>query len=218
MSVYKKMFQILLALLLTTSFSAMAEKGPVEGVHYKQITPAQPTSAPAGKVEVLEFFWYGCPHCFRFESHISKWLGEKSDNVVFTRIPAAISPKWELHARVYYAAEALGILEKIHNPLFEAIHVKRKRLNKKEDILDFIKGLGVDSKKFDQTMRSFAVSSKMQRAKKLGEAFNLDGVPSIVINGKYFTSGSLAGSYEGMIQLINVLSKKELSNNTASIK
>lgn len=191
MSVYKKFFQLLFALLLVSSFSALAEKGPIEGVHYKRVSPAQPTSAPAGKVEVIEFFWYGCPHCFRFEPHVNSWLGGKPDTIVFTRVPAVLSPKWESHARVYYAAEALGILEKIHSPFFKAIHVKRKRLNKEDDIIKFIEGLGVDGKQFASTMHSFSVSSKVQRARKLGKAFKLDSVPSIAINGKYFTSGSL---------------------------
>jgi len=206
--------QLLLSFILLFSiFSLHAEinvKGAKEGVHYELIKPAQPTSAPAGKVEVVELFWYGCPHCFKFEPYVKGWLKKKSDNIMFRRIPAMLSPKWESHARAYYAAEVMGITDKVHEPLFIALHVDKKRLFKEEDIINFITGLGIDRQKFTNAYRSFAVSAKVQQAKKLTKAFNLGGVPSVVINGKYMTSASHTGSFEGMIVLMNALAESEL--------
>jgi thiol:disulfide interchange protein DsbA len=212
-------FHKLLILLFTAtlvSLNAFADtgikgaKGVQEGVHYEVIKPAQPTSAPAGKVEVTEFFWYGCPHCFRFEPYVKGWLKKKSDDIVFRRVPAMLSPKWESHARAYYAAEVMGVTEKLHEPLFLALHAQKKRIYKEEDILDFVEELGIDRDKFMQTYKSFAVSSKIQQSKKLGEAYNLGGVPSVVVNGKYLTSASHAGSYKALTILMNALALKEL--------
>ena len=206
-------------IILLSAFSAHAEveiKGAMAGVHYEVIKPAQPTSAPDGKVEVTEFFWYGCPHCFKFEPYVESWLKQKSENVTFKRIPAMLNPKWESHARAYYAAEVLGITNKIHEPLFIALHVEKKRIFKEEDILNFVEGLGVDRKKFAGAYHSFAVSAKIQHSKKLGRAYNLSGVPSVIINGKYLTSARHAGSFEGLVVLMNSLAESELKSTVAT--
>lgn len=204
-----------LVVLLSIGIPAVADDNIMEGVQYERISPAQPTTAPDGKIEVAELFWYGCPHCFRFEPYIKTWLKNKSDRIVFTRIPAILNPKWETHARVFYAAEALGIGEKIHAPFFNALHVDRQQLYQEEDILEFMQDMGIDKKKFSDAMHSFAVSSKIRRAKKLGQAYKVHGVPSIVVNGKYLTSGSHAGSLKGMIQMTSYLASKELSSKTS---
>ena len=206
----------LFVLVILLSFTATAEeelsgvKGATEGVHYDLIKPAQPTSAPEGKVEVTEFFWYGCPHCFRFEPYVKGWLKKKSDKIVFNRVPAMLSPKWESHARTFYAAEVMGVTEKIHEPLFLALHAQKKRIYKEQDIFDFVEGLGVDRDQFEKTYKSFAVNSKIQQSKKLGQAYNLSGVPTIVVNGKYLTSASHAGSFKGLVILMNALALSEL--------
>lgn len=218
--------QLVLGLLaMVFSFSAMAEtaipgiKGAKAGVHYELINPAQPTTAPAGKVEITEMFWYGCPHCFRFEPYVKGWLKKKSDDIVFKRVPAMLSPKWESHARAYYAAEVLGVTDKLHEPLFLALHVEKKRIYKEEDIFDFVEGLGIDREKFINAYKSFGVSSKVKQSKKLGKAYNLGGVPSIIINGKYTTSASQAGSFEGLAVLMNALALQELkTTGTAPIE
>ncbi len=183
---------------------------PVEGIHYERIEPPQATSAPAGKVEVTEFFWYGCPHCYRLEPYVKGWLKHKDENIVFVRIPAVLNPKWEAHARFYYAAEALGAIEQLHEPLLIAIHEKKQRLYKEADLIDFAESLGVDREKFTGAYRSFSTDVKIQKARKLIQASNITGVPAITINGKFLTSGSHAGSYEGMMYLIHHLSKEEL--------
>jgi len=208
--------KILLSLIIFLStFSAYAEvnvKGAMEGVHYVTIKPAQPTSAPAGKVEVVELFWYGCPHCFKFEPYVKGWLKKKSDKIVFKRITAMLTPKWESHARAYYAAEVLGVTDKVHEPLFIALHVEKKRLFKEEDIFDFVESQGVDRKKFTNAFHSFAVSARVQQSKKLTQAYKINGVPSVVINGKYLTSASHAGSFEGLVFLMNQLAISEINS------
>ncbi len=201
-------------LFLFISLSAHAE-GPMEGVHYERITPALPSGAPEGKAEVVEMFWYGCPHCFRFEPYVKGWLKQKADNVVFTRMPAMLSPKWESHARYYYAAEALGVTEKLHDPLFIALHEKKQRLFKEEDLLDFAASKGVDRSKFAKAFKSFAVSAKVKRAKKFGESIGLSGVPTVAIDGKFITSATHTGSFEGLVYLMNSLPKEILAETPA---
>jgi len=203
--------------LFLLSFSAVSGDSIREGAHYLRIKPAQPTSAPAGKIEIAEMFWYGCPHCFRFEPFLEQWLKRNKDKVEFVRIPAVINPKWEVHGRAYYAAEAMGIVDKLHKPLFSALHVERKRIYKKKDIIDFVATLGIDTQKFSATMDSFSVSSKIQRAKKLGQVYRINGVPSIIVNGKYLTSGSQAGSFEGLVQVMDYLKNQELASTTAKL-
>lgn len=198
-----------------SAFNAHAEieiPGAMEGVQYITVKPAQPTSAPAGKIEVTEIFWYGCSHCFKFEPYVKAWLKRKSDNIVFKRMPAMLSPKWGSHARVYYAAESMGVTEQIHEAFFTALHVDGKKLFEEKDIVKFIAGLGIDQKKFSAAYHSFAVSSKVKQAKKLTKAFNVNGVPSVVVNGKYLTSGTHAGSFEGMVYLMNALAEAELKS------
>lgn len=201
-------------LLLYLHLPAHAE-GPMEGVHYERIQPAQPSSAPEGKVEVIEMFWYGCPHCYRFEPYVKGWLKQKSDNIIFTRMPAMLSPKWESHARFYYAAEALDVTEKLHEPLFIALHEKKQRLYKEEDLIDFAASKGIDRDKFAKAYKSFTVNAKVQRAKKYGQAIGLSGVPTVTIGGKFITSASQTGSFEGVVYLMNSLSKEILGDSKA---
>ena len=212
-TINKSLLVSLFVFLATLNTATQADtQGAMEGVHYVAIKPAQPTAAPAGKIEVTELFWYGCPHCFKFEPYIKGWLKQKSDNIVFKRIPAMLTPKWESHARAYYAAEALGVTDKVHEPLFIALHVQKRPIFKAEDIISFVESQGVDRKEFTNAFNSFAVSAKVQQSKKLTQAYKLNGVPSVVVNGKYLTSASHAGSFEGLIVLMNQLAQDELSS------
>lgn len=193
-------------------------EGPMEGMHYERLDPVQPSNAPEGKVEIVKLFWYGCPHCYRFEPYVKGWLKQKSDNVVFTRVPAVLNPSWESHARFYYAAEALGAIKKLHDPLFIAIHENKQRLYKEEDLIDFAVSKGVDRDKFTEVYKSFAVSAKVRRAKKYGQSVNLRGVPAVVIDGTFITSASQAGSFEGVVYLMNSLPEGILAEKTQSEK
>jgi thiol:disulfide interchange protein DsbA len=202
-----RIFFLLPLLIFTT---AHAEWG--EG--FDPIDPPIPTSAAEGKVEVIEFFWYGCPHCYQMEPQLDKWLEHKPENVSFIRVPAPLSSKWAVHAQFYYAAEILGLTEKLHLPLFKAMNEKKRRLYDKESLIDFAVEQGVDRQEFVDTLNSFGVYVKVQNAKKLGQRYQLDGVPAIGINGKYKTSGSLAGSYDKMFEIVSELVAKESKATT----
>ncbi|VAW54737.1 Periplasmic thiol:disulfide interchange protein DsbA [hydrothermal vent metagenome] len=178
-----------------------------EGVNYKTF-PQLPTET-GDKIEVLEFFWYGCPHCNSFEPYINTWKKSKPANVEFARVPAIFRPDWEIQARAYYALSNMGVIEDIHGKIFKAIHKDKKKLNKKEVLTDFIVSNGIDRKKFEEEYKSFAVDTLVRKAKKMQTAYKIQGVPSVAVNGKYVTSGSMTGSYENLINVINYLIEKE---------
>lgn len=186
----------------------------VEGTHYQLIAPAVPTSTEDGKIEVVELFWYGCPHCYALEPFMQSWLKDKPDNVSFTRIPAVLNASWEIHARTYYALELMGKLEMLHNKFFSAIHDDGKKLNDKESIAKFLADNGVDSDVFLKTFDSFAVTTRIQRARQLGKAYGVDGVPSIIVNGEFRTSAGMAGGHPELIEVINLLVDKVAANQT----
>ncbi|MBV2120416.1 MAG: thiol:disulfide interchange protein DsbA/DsbL [Candidatus Thiodiazotropha taylori] len=191
----------LLFLIVTSQTLYAAEWG--EG--YDPVDPPVATSVADGKVEVLEFFWYGCPHCYHMEPDLESWLEAKPENVEFVRVPAPLNSRWTAHAQFFYTAEILGLTEKLHTPLFEAIHDKKRKIYDKNALIDFAAEQGVDKQKFTEAWNSFGVYVKVQNAKKLGQRYQLDGVPAIAINGKYLTSGSRAGSYSKMFEIVSQL-------------
>ena len=197
--------RFLTTLLVVVLSPAYAEWG--EG--WDPIEPPIATSVPEGKVEVVEFFWYGCPHCFTMEPQLEAWLEKKPDNVVFKRVPSPLNPSWTVHSQFFYAAEALGVGEQLHGPLFEALHVQKRKLFDKQSLIDFAVEHGVDRQQFSDAWDSFGVYVKVQQARKLGQRYGLSGVPAIGINGKYKTSGSLAGTYSRMFEIVNELAAKE---------
>ncbi len=187
-----------------------AATGPFEaGKHYTALSPAQPTSTDAGKVEVTEIFMFGCPGCFSFEPHIQRWLGDKPDYVNFVRIPAPWNPAATLHARAYYAAEALGKTEEIDGPFFNEIHVNRNMLDSEAKIAALFAKHGVDEATFKSTFNSFAVNTKLKRAEELIRRYRVQSTPTVVVNGKYLTTGSQAGSYDAWFAIINDLAARE---------
>jgi thiol:disulfide interchange protein DsbA len=178
---------------------------------YERIVPPQPTANP-GKVEVVEVFWYGCPHCFRFQPYIQRWLLTKPDYIDYVRLPAILNESWAIHARAYYAAEALGVLEKTHEALFDAIHVKKQRLDTEEALADFYAQYGVDKKQFKNAFNSFAVNTKVARARELTRRYGIDGTPSVVVNGKYRTGPGMTGGFDTLLDVVNYLAEQEASH------
>lgn len=201
------------ALLFWSAGPAMADNAaddPRFGIYgqYENVSPPQATETP-GKVEVVELFWYGCPHCYSFEPYIKKWLETKPDHVGFRRAPAIFRKDWIPQAKAYYTAEQLGVLEAVHLPLFKAIHDQKRPLNTKEQLADFFAEQGVERAAFDKTYDSFAVQSKVQRAYVMTQRYGIQGVPAVVVNGKYRTTGSLTGSYDNLVKVINILVDEE---------
>ena len=198
-------FVVFIFLLVNSALLQAADY--TEGTHYKKLPSEQTDSSE--KVVVEEFFWYGCPHCSTFEPYLKTWEKTKPANVEFTRVPAIFRPEWEVQARAYYALSNMGKIDDLHGKIFTAIHKNKKRLDKKESLIDFIVENGVDRNKLLEEYNSFAVDGMVRKAKKKIKAYQIQGVPSIVINGKYVTSGSMAGSYDNMIKITNYLIAKE---------
>ena len=210
-------FLTLLAVSLATFGTAVAQ-APVAtpgaskfepGKHYQVLSPAQPTSSDAGKIEVAEVFMFGCPGCFGFEPHLQSWLPKLPDYVSFVRIPAPWNGTADLHARAYYTAESLGKTHDIEGPLFNEFHVKQNYLDSEDELAAFFSQFGVDDTTFRNTFESFAVDAKVSRALDLIKRYRVPSTPSVVVNGKYLTSGSMAGSYEAWFAIIEELIAKE---------
>lgn len=179
-----------------------------EGVHYNLIKPAQHTTT-GNKIEITELFSYTCPHCHRFEPYLDKWVPTLGNDAQFRRMPAIFSARWELLARAYYVADVLGIKEKIHKPLFNAIHNEKKRITRKEHLIKFFEKYGVSPEKFNKTYQSFAVESKIAYAKKMSRSYQISGTPSLVINGKYRVEPGKGIGFQEMIDITNFLIEKE---------
>ena len=190
--------------------AADAAKGEfAEGIEYERVVPAQPVEEP-GKVEVLELFWYGCPHCYHLEPLLEKWRETLPKDVVFRRMPAIFTnPRWELHARAFYTAEALGVLDQIHRPLFEALHKEQLKLATEDELAAFFAQHGVKEEDFKRTFNSFYVTTKVNNAKLMTRRYGIDGVPAMIVDGKYRVDGPAAGSQERMLEVVNFLIAKE---------
>ena len=199
-----------LALLLMASGSAFAQMAFVEGADYQTISPAVKTSQP-DKVVVTEIFWYGCPHCFRFEPYVNRWSADLPDGVVFEQVPSSLNPRWTEHARAYYSFQLMGALEKTHEAFFDAIHLKRQRLNSLDTIAEFVAEQGLDEKAFREHYFSFPVETQIRKNNQKEKRYGHQGVPAVIVNGKYLVTGSLAGSNERMIEIMNFLVAEELS-------
>ncbi len=198
------LYSLLVLFIATTPWAYAEEPG------YEVLNPPQPTQH-ADKIEVIEFFWYGCPHCYAFEPELNKWLKSKPANVEFIRQPAVFSEAWGKHAHAYFVAEALGVVDKLHADFFDAIQNKKQKLETEDELAAFFTEHGVKESEFHEAYKSFAVDSKMRQAPAIAAKYGLTGVPAIIINGKYVTNGPLAGTHEKMIEVMNQLIKQESS-------
>lgn len=182
-------------LLLTLLFAGLAA-APVSwaqfvaGRDYLIINPPQPTDT-GGKVEVLEFFWYGCPHCYALQAPLGEWLKNKPANVEFRRVPAILGQSWIPLTQAFYALEALGLTEKLHHDVFTAIHQDKIKLQDPKILFDWVAKRGVDRKQFMDTYNSFGVRSRVQRAIDMSRNYDIPGTPAIVVDGRYLTAPHL---------------------------
>ena len=181
-----------------------------EGEHYKTLVPAQPTDAGPDQVEVVEVFWYGCGHCYALDPAVESWHDKtKPGYVEFRRLPATWNDTLRLHARMFYAAEALGKLEELHPVIFREMHVNGNMLNTPDRIRELFVDHGVSGADFDKTFASFAVETKMQRADLLNRRYRVTSVPMVVVNGKYTTDVGSAGGTDRLFELVNELAAHE---------
>jgi thiol:disulfide interchange protein DsbA len=194
-----RFIQHLLAVATLSLFAATAgasPSAPVNGTDYRTLDKAQQTDS-GKKVEVIEFFWYSCPHCSALEPALEAWVKKQGDKINFKRVPVAFRDSFIPQQKLYYSLEALGWVNALHGKVFRAIHVERQPLDTDKQIADFIAKQGVDTKKFAETYNSFGIQSKVQRATQLQAAYKVDGVPMIAIDGRYITSPSIIGASLG---------------------
>lgn len=186
---------------------AGAQEAPREGRDYRRVVPAQPTDVPAGKIEVIEFFWYGCPHCNALEPVLKQWLSKLPSDVFFKRVHVPFGDR--RHQQLYYTLESMGLDEKLDNVVFRSIHVDGNRLDTPEKMVDVLSKHGVDKDKFLEVWKSFTVRTKMGRGTQLTQAYGVDGVPALAVAGKYYTAPSMAGSNDGALRVVDWLVQKE---------
>jgi protein dithiol oxidoreductase (disulfide-forming) len=195
----RRLVAIFLAALLALPLSAGAQQ-----FQYGELNPPQPTESK-GKIEVIEFFWYGCPHCYSLEPYIEAWLKKLPPDVEFRRVPAVFNSRWGHDAAIYYTLEAMGLLDKLHRPLFDAIHKSNLRTDNEAALSEWLQKNGVESRKFIDTMKSFGVQSKLRRATQQTVAYKIDGTPAMAVAGRYTVSAEQGRTQQGMLQVVDGL-------------
>ena len=196
--------------MLVLAAPVACAQGYTEGVHYKALEPAQPTNVAKGKVEVVEVFWYACPHCFALEPTLESWeKNGKPANVQVVLLPATWNDMLKTHAKVFYTAEMLGKLPQLHAEIFREINVRGNHLDTPEKIEAFFTSHGVSKADFDKVFGSFGVNSKVLRADDLNRRYKITGTPTFVVNGKYVTDVKMAGSEEQLFKVLNQLVSQE---------
>jgi protein dithiol oxidoreductase (disulfide-forming) len=209
----RKALMIVAMLVAAAGGAAWAQNAP-----YATLSPPQPTG-DNGKIEVIEFFWYGCPHCYHLEPEVNAWLKRKPNDVVFKRVPAAPSESWAEGAKIYYTLEAMGLIEQYHQKVFDAIHKDNINLQNQRLREEWLKKNGIDVAKYNETEKSFTVASKLSRAKQMTQSYKVDGVPRLIVNGKYYTSGEQAGKPDQVFVVVDQLiemSRREAPKSAAT--
>ena len=184
-----------------------------EDVNFFPLLVEQPVRT-GDRIEVLEIFWYGCPHCYALEPYLKKWLRNKPEFVEFVQLPAVLNRSWAFDARVFYTFVALGLIDELHEAYFDAIHKDRRRMKKVEQVASWAQEQGVDPQLILDTFNSFGVDSMLANATQMSGRYEADGVPTIIIDGKYRTTVSLAGGHNEIIDLINYLAQRAKSERS----
>lgn len=192
---------------LALAGGAQAQGVPKEGKDYVKLSTPAPVTLPSPdkKVEVVEFFWYGCPHCFAFEPVLEAWTKKLPADVAFRQVPVGFMAAHQFHQKLYYALEETGQLPAMHRKIFNAIHQGGKRLSNESEVVAFVSANGGDGAKLAEALKSFGVNTKANRAKQLADAYKIDGVPALGVQGRFYTSGALAGSHERATQVADFL-------------
>ena len=197
---------LLLSVISFTGLSS-ARAELVEGRDYTVLPHPQPTES--GKnIEILEFFWYGCPHCYDLHPHIKTWLKKMPKDVSFRYVPAIFRPNWIPGLKTFYAMEALGERDKLHDKVYEAIHTDKVDLTKDEVLFNWIAKQGIDRQKFIDAYNSFSVQNQVAKSTQISKDYNLSGVPTVVVDGRYLTSGRMGGTPQDTIKILDELIEK----------
>ena len=196
----RKLAILLFAALVFTPALAQAPARPA----YTEIKPALQVETE-GKIEVLEFFWYGCIHCYNLEPVLEPWVKKLPPDAQFRRVPAIFNERWAHDAAIYYSFEVFGVLEKLHRPFFDAIHRDRLRTDDPKALAEWLQKQGLNPEKFTETMKSFGVQSKTRRAAMLTNAYKIDGTPAMAVQGRYTVSADQGRTREGMLETVSGL-------------
>jgi thiol:disulfide interchange protein DsbA len=178
---------------------------PRAGVDYMQLGRPVPTDAPTGKIEVIEFFWYNCPHCNAFEPTLAAWAKALPKDVAFRRVPIAFREDFAPQQKLFYALEAMGLLDKMHARVFAAIHDEKQVLTTGEAIINWMTKQGVDKAKFTEQFNSFSATTTASRARQIQDAYQIEGVPALGIGGRFYTDGALAKSMDRALSITDFL-------------
>ncbi len=187
-------------LLLTFSTTVLAID---EGIDFFRLAEPQPTAVANDRIEVVDVFWYGCPACDAFKPFFDRWLANKPEDVEVIRLPAVFNETWRLHARAHYTAEALGIVDRFHPAMFDAIHRERRNLNTEGAIERLFEELGVERDAFRAAFNSFAVTTRTRRAEGQVNRYGVDGVPTVIVDGRFRASGSSAGGVNRLTEVLD---------------
>ena len=201
----RRAFSLALATGSLGSSVAWAQNAFRSGKDYITLDKPVATEAGNGRIEVIEFFWYSCPHCNSFEPAFERWAKAVPRDVLVRRVPVAFRPDFEPQQRLYFSLEALNLVETVHPRVFQAIHVEKLPLNTEAAILDWVGRQGVDKARFAETWKSFGVASKVRRAVQLQNDYRIEGVPSLGVAGRYYIDGSLAGSMDRALKVAEAL-------------
>lgn len=194
------------ALALPVATPALAQARQFkEGKDFKKLDKPLTPDAPAGKVDVIEFFWYACPHCNAFEPTLEAWIKSAPKDLAIRRVPVAFNASFVPLQKLYFTLEGMGKVEALHAKVFRAIHVEKVKLAKDDEILAWIGTQGVDVAKFKEIYSSFTVSNQVRRASQLQDAYGVEGVPSMGVAGRFYTDGTMAGSMPTVLQVVEYL-------------
>lgn len=196
-----------LLIALAAGVATAQQKAPEDGVEFKRIQPELPTEVGPKKVEVIEFFWYGCPHCFALEPSLKEWVKKLPADVGFRKVHVPFQV--QAHQQLYYTLETMGKADAVGDRVFAAIHTDRNRLDTPEAMIAVLEKHGVDRQTFLDTYKSFGVRTKMQRANQLAQGYKIEGVPSLGVNGRYLTAPSMAGSNAAALNVVDQLVDRE---------
>jgi protein dithiol oxidoreductase (disulfide-forming) len=184
---------------LLVAAAASAQNGP----QFTELNPRQPTIGDGKRIEVVEFFWYGCPHCYSIEPLVEQWQRTLPPDAVFRPYPAAFNARWAHDAAIFFTFEALGVLDKVHRPFFDAIHRDGLRTDDPKALDEWVKNHGIDPRKFNDTMKSFSVQAKTRRAAQLTASYKIDGTPAFAVAGRYTISAEQGRTPKGMLDTVS---------------
>ena len=195
-----KYFLLATIIILITSPNVFAQK-------YVQISTEKQQESKS--IIIYEFFWYGCPHCYNLEPTMERIEADLDKDTKIVKLPVALRDSWIPHAKLFYALQQMGKIDEVHNLIFEEIHLEDNRLNTEQQMVDFLGKHGIDTNKFIEKYNSFGTEARIKKASNLAKKYQINSVPTIIVNGKYLTSGSYVSSYDELYSVINLLIERE---------